>query len=253
MLSLPPQAPSRSKGKLVRGAVAFFVLALALPLSCGGPRYPNCEKDEHCNDATHKGFCVRGLCTQCRHDSDCDDGKVCKDGACARPEGYCDSSHPCANGDCGEDHACKPKVAGPPVECDDDHPCSGTAHCENNHCVFPPQGGPGCTSFDPPKFDFESPNLTGSARQVIERLAGCLATGSLKNARVVLTGHCDARGENEFNMSLGAQRAEAVKAILVSLGVPATRITASSRGKLDATGSDEASMANDRRVDIEVR
>ena len=83
--------------------------------------------------------------------------------------------------------------------------------------------------------------------------AGCLANGSLKNAKVILTGHCDARGENEFNMSLGAQRSEAVKAILVSLGVPPNRITASSRGKLDATGSDEAGMANDRRVDIEVR
>jgi peptidoglycan-associated lipoprotein len=243
-----------SLSKLVRRAVAFAVLALAVPLACG-PRYPNCEKDEQCNDEAHKGVCVRGLCTQCRKDSDCDTGKVCLEGACKLPVGFCDGSHPCADGrECGEDHICKPpKVAAAPVECDDDHPCSGVAHCENGHCVSPPQGGPGCTSFDPPKFDFESPDLVGQGRQVIERLAGCLTSGSLKNARVVLTGHCDARGENEFNMSLGAQRAEAVKGVLVSLGVPANRIGTSSRGKLDATGTDEGSMASDRRVDIEVR
>ncbi len=243
-----------SPEKLARRAVAVAVLALALPLSCGGPRYPNCEKDEQCNDETHKGVCVKGLCTQCRHDADCDNGKVCKEGACKVPEGFCDGSHPCSNGECGDDHSCHPpKVAAAPVECDDEHPCVGSAHCENNHCVSPPRGGPGCTSFDPPKFDFESPDLTGPARQVIERLAACLATGSLKNAKVVLTGHCDARGENEYNMSLGAQRAEAVKAILISLGVPTARVATSSRGKLDAVGSDDASMANDRRVDIEVR
>jgi peptidoglycan-associated lipoprotein len=54
-------------------------------------------------------------------------------------------------------------------------------------------------------------------------------------------------------MSLGAQRAEGVKTFLVGLGIANDKVTASSRGKLDANGTDEASWANDRRVDIEVR
>jgi peptidoglycan-associated lipoprotein len=241
--------------KLVLRALVLVAVSLALPLACGGPRYPNCEKDDQCNDETHKGVCVRGMCAQCRDDSGCDKGKVCKDGACSLPEGFCDGAHACASGSCGGDHKCHeaPAASLPPVECDDDHLCTGSAHCENGHCVLPPQGGPGCTSFDAPKFDFDSPDLQGQARQVIERLAGCLSTGSLKSARVILTGHCDARGENEFNMSLGAQRAETVKGILISLGVPAARVSTSSRGKLDAVGTDDASMAADRRVDIEVR
>jgi len=68
-----------------------------------------------------------------------------------------------------------------------------------------------------------------------------------------LTGHCDPRGEQEFNMSLGDNRAEAVKVFLVGLGVSADKIRTSSRGELDASGMDEAGWLNDRRVDIEVR
>ena len=60
-------------------------------------------------------------------------------------------------------------------------------------------------------------------------------------------------GEYEFNMGLGAQRAENVKVFVVGLGLPVDKVTTSSRGKLDASGSDEAGWANDRRVDIEVR
>ena len=208
--------------KLVLRALVLVAVSLALPLACGGPRYPNCEKDDQCNDETHKGVCVRGMCAQCRDDSGCDKGKVCKDGACSLPEGFCDGAHACASGSCGGDHKCHeaPAASLPPVECDDDHLCTGSAHCENGRSV---------------------------TRMTPQR------NGSLKSARVILTGHCDARGENEFNMSLGAQRAETVKGILISLGVPAARVSTSSRGKLDAVGTDDASMAADRRVDIEVR
>ena len=54
-------------------------------------------------------------------------------------------------------------------------------------------------------------------------------------------------------MSLGDNRAEAVKAYLVGLGVSGDKIRTSSRGELDASGTDEAGWAIDRRVDIEVR
>ena len=141
----------------------------------------------------------------------------------------------------------------PFVECDETKPCSGGAHCQNGHCVAPPQGGPGCTDFAAPKFDYESPDVRAESRATLERLASCLTKGTLKGQNVLLTGHCDARGEQEFNMSLGEYRAEAVKTFIVGLGVPADKIRTSSRGKLDAVGQDEAGYAQDRRVDIEVR
>ena len=237
--------------------VTFTVGVLSFALgACGGPRYPSCDNDEQCISDTHKGVCVDHLCTQCRDDAGCEHGKACRAGACVAIEDFCEDANGCASGDCGKDHRCHKveKVASaPPVECDEMHACQGGSHCENGHCVAPPHGGPGCTDFPAPKFEYESPELRADGKQVLERLAKCISTGSLKGARVLLTGHCDARGEYEFNMGLGAQRAENVKTFLVTLGVPNDKVATSSRGKLDATGSDESSWTNDRRVDVEVR
>ncbi len=230
---------------------AFFGVAIA----CGGARYPNCDSDEDCNGEGHKGVCVNRLCTECRNDAGCGTGKACRGGACVAVAGYCDDSHGCEDGDCGKDHRCHKasKVASTPaVECDDFHACQGKSHCENGHCVKPPAGGPGCTDFPGPHFDFESPEIRAESQQVLQRLVGCL-NGSLKGAHLLLVGHCDARGEYEYNMGLGAQRAENVRAYLIRLGVPEANVMTSSRGKLDATGSDEVGWEQDRRVDIEVR
>ena len=237
-------------------AWAFALVAGASSLAlggCNGPRYPTCNNDQQCNGDGHKGVCVSGLCTECRDNAGCPEGQECQSGACAAPSGSCVDDKGCASGSsCGEDKKCHaaPQAA---IECDDQHACAGAAHCENGHCVSPPQGGPGCTDFPAPKFEYESPELSNQSRQTLERLVKCILSGSLKGAKVLLTGHCDARGEYEFNMGLGAQRAENVKTFVIGLGLPANKVTTSSRGKLDAAGADESGWANDRRVDIEVR
>lgn len=140
-----------------------------------------------------------------------------------------------------------------PTACDDDKACPTGSKCQNGHCVAPPNGGPGCTDFPSPKFEFEKSGLIGDSTKTLDRLAGCLTTGGLKTSNVLLVGHCDAKGEMEFNMGLGDQRAQVVKDYLVGKGVPAGRLSTSSRGKLDANGTDDAGWANDRRVDVEVR
>ncbi len=246
----------------VTGAVGalLFPLVLALtgalgsaPLAaCNGARYPSCDHDDQCNTEGHHGVCVDHMCTECRDDKGCNTGQTCASGSCTDIPNYCDDKHPCGDGSCGEDNRCKkePKAA---VECDDAHACPGRAHCENDHCVTPPAGGPGCTDFPALHFDYDSRDLPPDARHVLQRLAGCVTTGSLKGANVLLTGHCDPRGEYEFNMVLGAERAENVKTLLTGLGVQESHVKTSSRGKLDATGVDEASWAQDRRVDVEIR
>lgn len=147
----------------------------------------------------------------------------------------------------------KPEAPADPMACDDSRACPPGARCQNGHCVMPPNGGPGCTDFPSPKFAFESAQVFGEEKATLDRLVACLTTGGLKTARVLLVGHCDARGEMEFNMGLGDQRAQVVKDYLVSKGVAGERLRTSSRGKLDAAGNDEAGYAEDRRVDIEVR
>lgn len=230
------RTPSRKSRALVKVALACGGLAFAL--ACGGPKYPSCENDEHCNSDGHQGVCVNGKCVSCRDDSGCGAGKECRAGTCEAKR---------------EPNESKVVSRPPPRECGDDMPCPQGQRCENGHCVLPPQGGPGCREFPAPKFDFEGAELRGDAADVLRRLAECITTGSLKGSNVLLTGHCDPRGEDEFNMTLGAQRAETVRTFLTGLGVPANKIAVSSRGKLDAHGSDETSWAQDRRVDIEVR
>ena len=223
---------------------------------CGGPKYPLCDNDEQCNADGHHGVCMAGKCVACRDDAQCAKGESCKEGACEAIPNYCDDSHKCpGDAPCTKNHCEEKKaVAAVPVECDDDHPCKGKGEsCQNGHCIAPIRGGPGCQDFPAPKYAFESPELTEDSKKTLQRLATCINSGSLKGARVLLTGHCDARGEYEFNMGLGAERAEGARKFLLSIGLPDDRIATSSRGKLDAAGTEQSGWANDRRVDIEVR
>src|SRR4029450_9328242 len=96
---------------------------------------------------------------------------------------------------------------------------SGTGG-QKGHCVGPEPGGPGCRDFGAPTFDFDSPELSESMKQTLARLATCLVTGSLKGRKVLLTGGGGRRGENEYNMGLGATRSERAKSFIVNLGVP---------------------------------
>ncbi len=244
--------PMRRPYKLML-AVSFSIGAIVA--ACGGAKYPNCDNDEGCNSEGHKGVCVDGKCVACRDSAGCAKGEECKLGQCTAIVDYCDDSHPCS-GTC-KDHHCQKvtaQVSRDPTACDDtEHFCPQGEHCQNGHCVAPPKGGPGCQDFPPPKYAYESPELTEDAKKTVQRLAACLTTGTLKGAHVLLVGHCDARGEYEFNLGLGAERAEGAKKLLMSLGVPADVINTTSRGKLDAVGTDEAGWANDRRVDIQIR
>jgi peptidoglycan-associated lipoprotein len=103
---------------------------------------------------------------------------------------------------------------------------------------------------DKPKFDFDSYDLTVEEKQVLDQIADCLVRGPLKGKRVTLVGRADPRGEGEYNMSLGAYRASAVKSYLGERGVEQQRMRETSRGALDATGQDEEGWREDRRVDI---
>ena len=67
--------------------------------------------------------------------------------------------------------------------------------------------------------------------------------------RVTVEGHCDERGTREYNLALGARRANAVKEYLVSLGVSSARVETISYGKERpiCTQSDENCWAQNRR------
>ena len=103
-----------------------------------------------------------------------------------------------------------------------------------------------------PKFDFDSVVLSRSDRSELDQLSKCMTTGPLAGKNVELVGRADPRGEAEYNMTLGATRANAVKHYLAQLGVASSRLTTTSRGALDASGTDESTWAIDRHVDLEL-
>ncbi len=101
-----------------------------------------------------------------------------------------------------------------------------------------------------PHFDFDTSDLMPEDYTLLDKVAECLKTGPLEGRSVALIGRADPRGETEYNFVLGAHRSGSVAQYLESRGVAEHQLQATSRGKLDATGTDESTWAQDRRVDI---
>jgi peptidoglycan-associated lipoprotein len=113
-----------------------------------------------------------------------------------------------------------------------------------------------CKLEDPgqsPKFDFDSADLSDAEKNLLGQIAKCLTTGPLKGKSVLLVGRADNRGEQEYNMSLGHNRAQRVRGFLSQAGVDGDRMFETSRGAMDAVGTDEVGYAKDRRVDVQLR
>ncbi|HEX4476633.1 MAG TPA: OmpA family protein [Polyangiaceae bacterium] len=105
-------------------------------------------------------------------------------------------------------------------------------------------------SDDDAYFAFDSANITSRDRTVLGKIAQCFESGPLADRPMKLIGHADPRGEAEYNMVLGGRRADSVAMYMETEGLSARKIASTSRGALDATGTDEASWAKDRRVDM---
>jgi len=100
------------------------------------------------------------------------------------------------------------------------------------------------------RFAFNSASVREADRVILKKLAVCFSTGPLKGREMRLVGHADPRGESEYNMVLGDRRASNVKDAIANEGLAAGSIATTSRGEMDATGTDEASWSRDRRVDV---
>jgi peptidoglycan-associated lipoprotein len=99
-------------------------------------------------------------------------------------------------------------------------------------------------------FAFDSARIDANAGKVLGDVAKCLDSGPLAGRALNLVGRADPRGDSEYNMVLGGHRASAVSSALESHGLAASQITSSSRGEMDAMGTDETTWAADRRVDV---
>ncbi|MDZ4761639.1 MAG: peptidoglycan-associated lipoprotein Pal [Alphaproteobacteria bacterium] len=101
-------------------------------------------------------------------------------------------------------------------------------------------------------FELDQYTLDDSDRRVLQGQAQWL--GQFPTSRVQIEGHADERGTREYNLALGARRADAVASYLSSLGVTMTRIETVSFGKdkpINA-GHDEAAWSQNRNAHTNV-
>jgi peptidoglycan-associated lipoprotein len=86
-------------------------------------------------------------------------------------------------------------------------------------------------------FDLDQSTVREDAKPRLQKDADWLKRWT--STQITVEGHCDSRGSSEYNLGLGSRRATAVKDYLVSLGVPAGRMTVVSKGKESPACSDE--------------
>jgi len=87
-------------------------------------------------------------------------------------------------------------------------------------------------------FEFDRYDLRADARDVLKTNAEWLRKNP--SQRVEIEGHCDERGTNEYNLALGAKRAQTAKDYLVSLGISAERVSTISYGEEIPTCKDHS-------------
>lgn len=99
-------------------------------------------------------------------------------------------------------------------------------------------------------FDFDSADIRPESQTIIESNARSLAG----NRRIItqLEGHTDERGSREYNIALGERRANAVRQIMIAMGVSPQQVRVVSYGeeRPAAGGQSEQSYALNRRVEI---
>ena len=101
-------------------------------------------------------------------------------------------------------------------------------------------------------FDFDQYVLTSQARDILADNAAYLKANPEVSVRI--EGHCDERGSDEYNLSLGERRAQSAQKYLISLGIDSSRLDVISYGEekpLDP-GNNEEAWAKNRRAEFVV-
>lgn len=261
-------------------ALAGLSMALVglTAVACGPDvKYPNCETDEQCTADSAgnpiKEYCVNQKCQECREDSHCGADQTCKSGRCEkRSECPCEAPLVCELDKCVQ------------PECVTNDDCEGGKQCEANRCVDAGcttdqecGGGMACidgvcqagsstqissecrpmnasdgevVALRSVRFDFNQADLRPDSRSALEANAECLRQAP--EVAVVVEGHCDERGTQEYNLALGERRAAAVRSYLQNLGIENSRIKIISKGENQpvCTSSSEDCYEQNRRVEF---
>lgn len=280
--------------KLIKFASLSLLVSLFL-IGCAGPKFPNCEKNEHCKtnlEGQAVDFvCYNKTCVECSNDEHCADRGP--NMQCNMETMRCEEKPECmTNEDCASinpDYVCRAEKCVP--ECSEDSDCDEGQSCSDQRCVAYSSCtqdidcGPGmkcvdgtcfekeqdpwqnvsaqCQPFDKSaavpgevktsviRFDFNESNIRPDMRSIMDQNAQCLKQQG-GTVELVIEGHCDERGTQEYNLALGERRAETVKDYLVRMGVDSSRIRIVSKGENEpmCRSNTESCWAKNRRAEF---
>ena len=100
-------------------------------------------------------------------------------------------------------------------------------------------------------FELDSADLTEDAQKNLAVFAQMMQDERLEIARFVVEGYTDARGADDYNITLSEARAKAVKDFLTGQGVGAERLSAIGFGKANPRTGNEFDAEN-RRVELRI-
>ena len=253
------------------------VLFLVLGLAACKPDANVCEVPEDCQGPTTLGdVCINGTCQECIEDSQCvnarGEGFTCQAGRCEE-NAQAKAPQCSVNEDCPSEQSCdagqclvrQPMASTQAARsCAKDLECGGE-YCVQGTCQTQPDAAAlkrqECREFfsaasamtrEAIFFDFNDYALTTSSRQNLETAAECLKITDSTGVRLVLEGHCDDRGTQEYNLALGEKRANTVKNYLNALGVDTTRLITRSKGENEPNcmNQTEDCWSQNRRVEL---
>ncbi len=101
-------------------------------------------------------------------------------------------------------------------------------------------------------FDFDSATLRPAARDQLRSLASNLQ--EYPNTDLVIVGHTDAVGSDDYNMGLSRRRANAAADYLMSQGVSSARVTTVGKGEREpiASNDEDYGRQQNRRVEVAI-
>ncbi len=136
------------------------------------------------------------------------------------------------------------EAAPAPGTCSNDAQCGDGERCDAGRCAPADR-----CDLVRVRFAFDSAILDEAARKSLQDDAECISRRH--PTALLIEGHCDERGTAQYNIALGARRADAVKKYLADLGVKTKFDTVSFGSELPAAqGSTEAAWAQNRRAEM---
>ena len=101
-------------------------------------------------------------------------------------------------------------------------------------------------------FDFDSDVLRSESKKNLDNLASSLS--DFGDSKLLLVGHTDSQGSDDYNLSLSRRRADAVASYLESQSVSASRVETSGRGEAEPIASNDTDPGRqqNRRVEVAI-